>query len=211
MRLLSAPRLTAAALALVLVGASPASAGTRLVLDKGHVDVVDVEYAEGALELHVHDETVEPGVERDHDDVLFKVLPAAKTAVPDDPAYSFLGTAGSQIWVLPSAQNPDLLWPGLSTEELTATDFVDGSIKLTLHNAWGPGKVAVFSEEPSVLFNSRDGLPDTTTLPAASHTHANWAFSATGYYYLKVTASGTLAATGQTITSAPAYLAFKVG
>jgi surface-anchored protein len=174
-------------------GALPAAATPVVVLSQGHVDAVDVHYEEGELELHVHDETVDPSVERDPADVVFRVLPGAETTVPDDPAYAFLGQAGAPVWVLPEAQNPDLLWPGLSTEEIEPGVFTT--------DAFGT---------PTVLANSGDGTPDQLTLTTGGHQHVNWGFTSTGTYKVVVQACGTLA-DGTRVASDPAVYTFQVG
>lgn len=208
MRLRPALLIPAVLTAALTAGVTPASAAPLVVLDQGHVDVVDVEYADGELELHVHDETVDPAVERDPADVLFGVRSGARTTVPADPAYAFLGDAGDDVWVLPETQDPELLWPGLSTEEVTAGDAVD----LRLLAVRGPGAVSVFTHDPfgapEVLLDSGNGLPDQLTLPVGTHTHANWAFTAAGTYRLVVRATVTI--DGATVSSDPVTLTFCV-
>jgi surface-anchored protein len=206
--------LLAGASALSLTIATPAQAAPLVVLDKGHVDVVDVAYEEGGLHLHIHDETVEPGEERDPADVLLRVLAPAKTTIPADPAFSFLGRSGDPVWILPQVENPDLLFAGLSTEELEAGVFAGDQVTLKLCAVYGPGKVSVFTTDafgsPAVVFNSRDGLPDTGALPVAGHQHANWSFTAAGTYRFVFSATGKLAATGAVVSSAPVTVTFKV-
>ncbi|MFD0855559.1 hypothetical protein ACFQ07_25180, partial [Actinomadura adrarensis] len=72
--LVSAVSAVSVVLAASLIGAAPAHSGERVVLESGHVDAIDIEYEDGELEVHVHDETVEPDVAREPDDVLFRVL-----------------------------------------------------------------------------------------------------------------------------------------
>ncbi|GAA3781863.1 hypothetical protein GCM10022225_82840 [Plantactinospora mayteni] len=204
--------------AAVVVSAMPAQAqvatASRVVLAAGHVDVVDVEYEDGALEIGVHDETVEPGVEREPDDVLFKVKREAQTTVPADPAFGFLGAAGVPVWILPEAQNESLLWPGLSTEELEAGVFSGDTVTLTLVRVVGPGQLAVFTEDavgqPNVLVDSGDGTPDAIGLSVGDHLHANWAFDQPGTYTVKVKATARLVASGQRISSETVNLRFAV-
>src|ERR1700752_1933880 len=85
-------------------GAAPASATQHVVLSQGHVDVLDVAYEDGQLEVVVHDETVEPGVERNPLDVTFVAKSQSRTTVPDDPAFAFLGAPGAPVWILPQIQ-----------------------------------------------------------------------------------------------------------
>ena len=214
MRFRPSVALLAGAAALSLAVAVPAQAASQVVLTSGHVDVVDVEYADGGFELHVHDETVDPGVERDPADVLFRVPVAAKTTVPDDPAYSFLGTAGKPVWVLPQVEDPNLLFAGFATEEVPAGVFAGEQVTLKLCGATGPGRVSVFTTDPfgapTVVFNSGDGLPDATNLAVGTHTHANWSFAKPGTYKLRFTVSGKVAATNQAIASEPITVTFSV-
>lgn len=205
------PGLVAAALA---AGTLTAAATPVVVLSQGHVDAVDVEYEDGALELHVHDETVDPSVERDPADVVLRALPGAETTVPDDPAYGFLGSPGAPVWILPETQNPDLLWPGLSTEEIEAGVFVGDTVTLTLRRLRGPGALSVFTTDafgaPTVLANSGDGTPDQLTLTTGGHQHVNWGFTSTGTYKAVFQACGTLA-DGTRVVSDPAVYTFQVG
>ncbi|MGW6195781.1 choice-of-anchor M domain-containing protein [Kribbella sp. NPDC055110] len=202
----------AAVLALAGV-AAPADAVPRVVLDQGHVDVVGIAYENGAFDVHVHDE--EHGVEYSPSEVELVAKPSSEIAVPEDPAYRFLGTAGSRAWVLPQVQDPSLLWPGIGAEEIAPGVFAGDSLKVDVVGVSGPADVSIFTTDafgaPTVLADSGDGLPDTINTTAGGHLHANWAFEAPGYYTLKVRVSGTLAATGKHVTSGIATYCFKVG
>lgn len=203
--------LTSGALIGALVAtAAPAQASHQVVIGQGHVDVIGVAYEEGEFNLHIHDESVDPGVEREPHEVRFQVKAGAETTVPANPAYGFLGAAGDPVWILPQVQNPDLVWPGIGTEEIEAGMFQNDSINVTFAFVAGPGDVAIYTEDAfglpaSVLVDSGDGLPDTITVPAGDHLHANWAFDAPGHYWLLVTASGRLAATGRNVADAGLY------
>jgi surface-anchored protein len=201
----------AAAVATVALAAAPAAAGTRpVVISQGHVDVLDIAYEEGELEMSVHDEDGE----HDPDDVLLVALPESRTTVPDDPAYGFLGDAGDPVWVLPEVADPDLLFPGLSAEEIEAGVFAGDAIRLRLVRVAGPGEVAVFRSDefgaPEVVFDSGDGLPDRTDLSVATHVHQSWAFERPGTYRLTFVASGRLAADGARVGSDLVTVAFEV-
>jgi surface-anchored protein len=207
--------LTASVVLATTARTAPAHASTLVVLEKGHVDVVDVEFEAGEFELLVHDETVEPAVEREPDEVLFRALPGSQTTVPADPAFSFLGAPGAPVWVLPQQDNPDLLFAGLSTEELEPGVFTADSVTVKLRGVFGPGRFSFFVEDavgqPQVLFNSGDGLPDAFPLAIGTHQHANWAFTKKGTYVLILQVSATLAATGETVRSDSVPYLFKVG
>jgi surface-anchored protein len=192
--------------------AAPATAAPVVPIDTGHVDVFGVAYEDGELDLHVHDETAD--VEYAPAEVLLVAKSAAKTTVPADPAYAFLGAPGAPVWVLPEIDDPNLLWPGIATEEVEPGVFVDGSLRLRVVSVCGPDDFSIFTTDavgaPKVLVDSGNGLPDRIDLTAGSHLHANWAFEAAGRYSITVRATGTLAATGKHVVSAPATYSFKV-
>ncbi|MGI5149643.1 choice-of-anchor M domain-containing protein [Plantactinospora sp. CA-294935] len=213
-RLLVVGTIGAALVASAVPAQAQVATASRVMLAAGHVDVVDVEYEDGALEIGVHDETVEPGVEREPDDVLFKVKREAGTTVPADPAFGFLGAPGAPVWILPEAQDENLLWPGLSTEELETGVFSGDAVTLSVVRVVGPGQLAVYTEnavgQPNVLVDSGDGTPDAIGLSVADHLHANWAFDQPGTYTVKVKATATLAASGQRVSSETVNLRFVV-
>ena len=214
MRLRTALLLPGLLTAAVAASVVPATATPLVVLSQGHLDAVDVHYEDGELHLHVHDETVDPGVERDPADVVLRVLPGAETTVPADPAYGFLGNPGAPVWVLPETENPELLWPGLSTEELEPGVFAGDSVTLTLRRVRGPGALSVFTTDalgtPTVLANSGDGTPDCLPLTVGGHTHVNWGFTEAGRYRATFQATATLA-DGTRVASDPAVYTFQVG
>lgn len=214
MRLRTALLLPGLVTAALTAATLPATATPAVVIERGHIDAVDVAYEEGELELHVHDETVDPDVERDPADVVLRVLPGAATTVPDDPAYRFLGRPGATVWVLPETQDPDLLWPGLSTEDIEPGVFAGETVTLKLCRVRGPGALSVFTTDPfgapTVLANSGDGTPDQLTPATGGHQHVNWGFTRAGTYRAVFQASGTLA-DGARVVSAPAVYTFQVG
>lgn len=191
-----------------------ASAAEKVVLSKGHADAIDVRYSDGRLSLKVNDDTVSPAVVRDPADVTFQVLPEATMAVPDDPRFAFLGPVGSQIWLLPMTQDPDLLWPGWNTTTLESDVFEDDTVRLSLVEVQGPGNVTLFTQDsfggPIIKFRGDDGLPDAIDVPVQTHAHSNWAFSALGDYTLTFQVDATLTG-GTTISTGPVDYSFLVG
>ncbi|CAL9573693.1 hypothetical protein SUDANB95_04848 [Actinosynnema sp. ALI-1.44] len=192
--------------------AAPATAAPLATLDTGHVDVFGVAFEDGEFDLHVHDETTD--TEYAPSEVLLVAKPEARTTVPADPAYSFLGKPGAPVWVLPQVQDANLLWPGIAAEEVEPGVFVDGSLRVRVTRVYGPDDFSIFTTDavgaPTVLVDSGNGLPDSIELTPGGHQHANWAFEAAGCYSITVRAVGTLAATGERVVSAPATYHFKV-
>lgn len=204
--------LVAGTAALVLTG-GPAQADALVEISQGHVDAVDVGYEDGELEISVHDESVEPDVERDPADVLLVATSQAQWSVPDDPAFSFLGDPGDTVWLLPEIQDENLLWPGLSAEEVESGVFVDDTITLKMKKFTGPAGMSLFTNgpngEPVLIADSEDSVADSYDLPAGFHVHENWAFEAAGTYTMTVVACAELESTGKKIRSEPAVITFE--
>ncbi|PZG01772.1 choice-of-anchor M domain-containing protein [Micromonospora deserti] len=196
----------------LLAGAvSPAQAAT-VTLSSGHVDVIDVDYAAGALTVNVMDYTGTTDVERNPADVLFQVPAAAKTAVPSGSAWSFLGTGG-QAWILPQSNTSGLLWAGWNTLEVPSGIFQNNRVTFKLTSVTGPAGFSVYTVSggtPTVLLDSGNGLPDSLTVNRNIHAHANWGFDAAGTYSVTFEVTGTLAANGSTITSGAKTFTFEV-
>ncbi|WP_051713106.1 choice-of-anchor M domain-containing protein [Actinoalloteichus caeruleus] len=169
-----------------------------VVLDAGHVDV-GARLIDDDLRILVKDGTVAGRTDwRELSTVVFHVAPAARIEVPDSPQFDFLGEPGDDSWVLPQAQQADILWPGWNTEELS-TDDVDGPVRFSLLDVDGPGEFALFVNgsfgAPEVLFDSSDGTPDGFDIPLGTHAHGNWAFSDEGFYELTLEMSGSAGGT----------------
>ncbi|MCI7551308.1 MAG: TIGR03773 family transporter-associated surface protein [Actinomycetaceae bacterium] len=165
--------------------------GAPLALTRGHVDAFFLNPARGGLELLVREDVTGSGVLHRPEDVRFLVGDGAKITVP-----AGLPHGGKPGWVLPMIQNPQLLWPGWSTERITGS--ADFSVSVS-----GPGQVFVFTtglggKPMSVLRGGGFALPGTIHVPAPSHVHANWVFTQPGIYTFSVRGS----AQGQTTRTA---------
>lgn len=186
---------------------------TPVVLDEGHVDGPSIGYEAGEWDIHIHDE--ETDTEYEPECAILKAKDEAETAVPADPAFSFLGSPGDPVWILPQIEDPDLLYLGYATEEIDDTTFVDDEIDWTVVDVDGPGAFIVYTVDgfgsPTVLFNSNNPLPQTQTIPTGTHAHANWAFTAPGTYTVTYKASGELEGGGGPTTSDEVEFTFQVG
>ncbi|MDW5593135.1 choice-of-anchor M domain-containing protein [Conexibacter stalactiti] len=169
-----------------------------VVIDRGHVDLatrllggeLDVALADGSAEA-------EAPTYRDLSSVVLHAGPGAARTVPADPAYGFLGAAGATAYLLPEVQDPELVWPGWSSDQI-APELLDGPLRWTLRDVRGPGEASLWQEDvlgggPRVLFASRDGLPDTVAVPAPTHAHGNWGFERAGRYCLDMSVAATTA------------------
>ncbi|WP_035749528.1 choice-of-anchor M domain-containing protein [Glycomyces sp. NRRL B-16210] len=196
----SAATAVAAAAAVLAVAAPSAAQQTSFdIIDEGHVDVFGVAYEDGELDLHIHDD--ENGVERDPGSTALRVNPAARTTVP--AGYDFLGEEGDDVWILPDTNVEGLLFAGWATEEVPDGVFVDDTLTITVHDAWGDVDLYTVDDfgDPTVLFDSAEG-PGSWEVGTGGHGHLNWAFGeAGGWYKLTVEAEGVLEDTNQTVST----------
>lgn len=129
--------------------------------------------------------------------------------VPGNTLTNFLGPAGGTHWTLPETERADALFLGIGTSGIASGTFANNQIRLGLRGLSGPGHFALYNVDPFgspvVHMNSRDGIDpasDSIALSAVGgHIHVNWAFSAPGTYRVGISASGRLAATGETTIS----------
>ncbi|XVV15926.1 choice-of-anchor M domain-containing protein [Actinoplanes sp. CA-131856] len=198
--------------AVVGLASAPASAAT-VTLTSGHVDVLDVDFASGGLQLTVNDGTGGADIERDPADVVLQVPAAAKVTVPSGSGWSFLGAPGATAWVLPQASTAGLLWAGWNTLEIPSGVLQGNSVTVKLSSVTGPGAVSVYTVSagtPAKLYDSGDGLPDSRTVARNVHAHANWGFTQAGTYTVTFEVTGRLATTGATVSTGAKAFTFTV-
>ncbi|QKW24009.1 LPXTG cell wall anchor domain-containing protein [Kitasatospora sp. NA04385] len=200
-----------AATAASLPGAEIATA--PVTIGDGHVDALAGQWVDGKLRLLFKDSrSPDAVVWRDPAAVTVHVADAARQQVPAGAAYSFLGAPGSTFWLIPQVQKSGVVWAGWNTEALTSSPL-SGPLELALTEVSGPGQVAIWQTAglggATVLYDSRDGLPDRRPVDLGVHAHANWGFSAPGTYRLTFALDGHLA-TGQAVTDTRTFT-FTVG
>lgn len=188
------------------------------VLRQGHVDI-GIAYENDEFEPHIHDEGNDN--EFAPDEATLVVRSNAEVAIPNDPNFAFLGNADDPAWILPSPENPELLFLGIGAEEIAPGVFDNDELagELTSISFVNPqgvldtAHVAIYLVDafgaPIVRINSRDGLDasDRVQIFAGGHQDYNWAFSTPGTYRLTFTFSGTI---GGNPTQASATYTFVV-
>ncbi|MFI5845243.1 choice-of-anchor M domain-containing protein [Catenuloplanes sp. NPDC051500] len=184
------------------------------VLETGHADI-GPRYRDGAWSIQIHDDATVPPVWRSPDDAVIRVRDAAAQAVPDDPAYAFLGApAGTRVHVLPQTRQDGVVWLGWNTQDPGLLERAGRGVTMKLRGVRGPGQLTVFLQSgtlgaPQVLWSSRDAYPQALWVEKNTHTHANWVFGAPGVYLVALDVAAELA-DGSTET-AGVTLRFAVG
>lgn len=168
----------------------------KKVLDEGHVDFA-ARVVDKKLQIHIKDGTVSGKTTwREPSSVVLHIKPAAKNTLPTGDDFAFLGKGGDPVWLLDQVQQEGLLWPGWSTDNIKA-GATKGSVEFSLTKVEGPGTYALYTYDAmsgaNVLFNSKEGVPDSFDVPANTHAHGGWAFTKEGTYRLTFKMSGTLA------------------
>lgn len=178
----------------IQLGAAASSGPT--VLERGHVDLIDVTLEGDRLVIRVKDDGAGTTVHREPADVQVRVGDAARSAVPSGSTYGFLGVPGAPVWILPEVENSSLVWPGWSTSALARGQLSGDKVRLRLVGVDGPGSFAVYRPDrfgaPQVLFDRAGVSPNVVDVPVGSHAHANWSFGAEGVHRLTFRAEATL-------------------
>ncbi|MFI9616510.1 choice-of-anchor M domain-containing protein [Streptomyces sp. NPDC052023] len=185
----------------------------KVVIDDGHVDAVAGKMVDGKLRTLFKDSRNPANIVwREPSSVVLHVDQDAMEKVPTNSAYSFLGQAGSDFWLIPQVQKQSVVWAGWNTEELDSGDL-KGPLDMKLTKVSGPGSLAIWETAglggAKVLYNTKDGLPDTQKVNLGVHAHGNWGFSKEGTYKVTFQFSGTLA-NGQAASDTRTYT-FAVG
>lgn len=195
------------------IDSGQAVATDQKALTAGHVDL-GPKFLDSAWTLMVHDDSADPSVWRDLDRTVFQISDKAKLPVPDDPAYAFIGTPGSQVYVVPQVQNPDVPWVGWNTQDSEVMETIDAGVTLTLSGVDGPGALFVYLQagnfgDADVLWDSTKEERQDIWVDVNTHTHANWVFTQPGVYLVQVEATADLV-DGRTVSSTRT-LRFAVG
>ena len=189
-----------------------------MIFSRGHTDV-GIAFEGGAFDLHVHAE--EFALEAEPGAAVLRVLPTAENVIPINPAFSFLGSSGNPVWILPQdsgdAETAGILFLGIGSEEIVPGTF-SGDLSMALTNVAftpepGSSPSANFSVYtvnsggvPTVLMSTHDGIDsaDTATITPGGHTHVNWAFTQPGRYVVSFAVTGTPTG-GSAVTDSASY------
>jgi surface-anchored protein len=181
--------------------------------DRGEIDL-EIVFEGGAFELELLDEAA--GRDYAAHEAVLVGRPPARTLVPADEAFAFLGNPGATVYILPQHETENLLFLGLAADEIAPGLFVGETVNLQLASLSGPGQLALYATDafgaPTVFWNSADGLTTADMFPAAvgSHSHLNWAFTAPGVYRVGLKATGTLVAGNQPVESGVVTFSFEI-
>jgi surface-anchored protein len=165
----------------------------------GHLDFPAFGYASGTgFEPHIHNEggadgaivdgvRIEDESEYEPDELIVVGQLTSTTTVGSNTYYWLPETEQD-------AADEGVAFVGIGLEELLATDWVGGTVTLSLLSFSGPGEFLLWQDDgfggANILLDTANNIT-SFTLAAGSHTHYNWGFSDTGLYDLEFGISGT--------------------
>lgn len=152
----------------------------------GHFDLGPA-IENGTLVARIKDDRSQPAQWVDPSSLTFALGDAARISAPAD--LSFVASAGSSVWLIPSTQIAGVPWLGLNSQREEIVTGTTGGVQFSLDAVEGPGRVAVFNAGAlgsGVGEHVFDGPGSTYTLGANTHAHQNWVFTAPGTYTLTI-------------------------
>lgn len=182
----------------------------RVRLTTEHVDLTVILAPEGTnlLQLIIRDE--DRRTNHFATNAVLVVAEAAKLTIPD--GFPELGPAGTDLWVLPASQNPQLLYLGVSGEDLP---LPAQPLDLFVRRLDGSSHLAVWQFDGSggmrLAVSSRDGLTraDKVTPQVGGHEHHNFGFTTNGYATVWIQARATVDGTNAWSPETPILFAVE--
>lgn len=183
----------------------------KSVVTSGHFDL-GAQLVDGELQSKLKDDRVQPAKWNTPSSYLFVLDDSAKKSLPG--GYSFIGSAGTQVWMIGSTQISGVPWLGINTQHPSIVNGTSGSVKWDLVSVDGPGKMFTFfsgslgAGAGERVFDNANG-PKSYTVSPNTHAHPNWVFTKPGNYDVVIRQSTTLPS-GKRVSSTTT-LHFAVG
>ena len=159
--------------------------------NEGHFDL-GPRIVDGKLKLQVKDDRSQPASWVDPATLTFSLGDKATLKAPD--ALNLVATPGQDVWMISSSQSVGVPWLGMNSQAEEIASKTSGEVTFTLVSVEGPGKVSVFTSGGlggGVGEHLLQEEGSSYTLPANTHAHQNWVFTAPGTYKLTISAQVT--------------------
>ena len=175
----------------------------------GHFDVGPVLNG-GNLTSSVKDDRTSPARYVSPGALEFVLNDAAKINLP--AGMENIAPAGTPVHMIGATQQQGVPWLGWSTQDPELLKQLDGPVTMSLNGFEGPGTMSTFlsgnfGSAGQKVFNSRSG--GSFQVPANTHQHSNWVFTAEGRYTVTIGWTARLK-NGQQVSS-ESVLHFTVG
>ena len=175
----------------------------------GHFDVGPVLNG-GNLTSSVKDDRTSPARHVSPGALEFILNDAAKLNLP--AGMEDIAPAGTPVHMIGATQQQGVPWLGWSTQDPELLKQLDGPVTMSLNGFEGPGTLSTFlsgnfGSAGQKVFDSRSG--GSFQVPANTHQHSNWVFTAEGRYTVTIGWTARLK-NGQQVSS-ESVLHFTVG
>ena len=175
----------------------------------GHFDVGPVLNG-GNLTSSVKDDRTSPARHVSPGALEFVLNDAAKINLP--AGMENIAPAGTPVHMIGATQQQGVPWLGWSTQDPELLKQLDGPVTMSLNGFEGPGTMSTFlsgnfGSAGQQVFDSRSG--GSFQVPANTHQHSNWVFTAEGRYTVTIGWTARLK-NGQQVSS-ESVLHFTVG
>ncbi len=175
----------------------------------GHFDVGPVLNG-GNLTSSVKDDRTSPARHVSPGALEFVLNDAAKLNLP--AGMEDIAPAGTPVHMIGATQQQGVPWLGWSTQDPELLKQIDGPVTMSLNGFEGPGTMSTFlsgnfGSAGQKVFDSRSG--GSFQVPANTHQHSNWVFTAEGRYTVTIGWTARLK-NGQQVSS-ESVLHFTVG
>lgn len=175
----------------------------------GHFDVGPVLNG-GNLTSSVKDDRTSPARHVSPGALEFVLNDAAKLNLP--AGMEDIAPAGTPVYMIGATQQQGVPWLGWSTQDPELLKQLDGPVTMSLNGFEGPGTLSTFlsgnfGSAGQKVFDSRSG--GSFQVPANTHQHSNWVFTAEGRYTVTIGWTARLK-NGQQVSS-ESVLQFTVG
>lgn len=175
----------------------------------GHFDVGPVLNG-GNLTSSVKDDRTSPARHVSPGALEFVLNDAAKLNLP--AGMEDIAPAGTPVYMIGATQQQGVPWLGWSTQDPELLKQLDGPVTMSLNGFEGPGTLSTFlsgnfGSAGQKVFDSRSG--GSFQVPANTHQHSNWVFTAEGRYTVTIGWTARLK-NGQQVSS-ESVLHFTVG
>ena len=152
----------------------------------GHFDVGPVLNG-GNLTSSVKDDRTSPARHVSPGALEFVLNDAAKINLP--AGMENIAPAGTPVHMIGATQQQGVPWLGWSTQDPELLKQLDGPVTMSLNGFEGPGTMSTFlsgnfGSAGQKVFDSRSG--GSFQVPANTHQHSNWVFTAEGRYTVTI-------------------------
>lgn len=182
------------------------------VATEGHFDW-GVQLVDGKLVSSLKDDRQQPASWVNPSSIVMSMQSTSQVAAP--AGMNFIAKPGQKVWIIGATQVSGVPWLGVNTMHPSIVNGTTGPVTMHLDKISGPGKLAVFMSGTfgggvgQRVFDNAGG-PQSYTVPANTHAHPNWVFTAPGHYAVTVTQSAKLKSGGTVSTTGTLHFAVGV-